>query len=280
MAKPEDASQITEIVLDDVALNNLDLIKARDLAVELVGAVVSALNEPDTPAVDGEITASPAENERVRLANALLSVGAFFGKFCPLLFEEIVVQPRPEWPSDGAFVPGSGYPVSPQPSDRKVAVMLDLQIERRFVELGSAIRDLNSGNVHKVLRRTKSKGHQFDPTELWVMRARVVIGYEARLQATDEPVAEVAKKVEREFPSLEKLIRPQKTDLVLRVALSKTLKYWRKHFSAGKVKSDEAVTVYEVGREEIKKLAKDDLADFALRQFRAAVQYCGSLSPS
>jgi hypothetical protein len=119
-----------------------------------------------------------------------------------------------------------------------LAEVISPQHANVLFELGSAIADLNSGAVHSLLDPPKDIARR-DSSQTWRSRANAVLAVEA-LYATGSPLDLAAGDVLR---MIQQHLGGEPRGSV------GTLLTWRKEFSAGRVKNDEANELFAVGRE-------------------------------
>jgi hypothetical protein len=149
----------------------------------------------------------------------------------------------------------------------------------RFFELGSAIADLNDGALHPLLAPPTQKGRP-SPSQTWRGRANAVLAIQALAKCKVKP-SDAATEILREFPKIANLASARTRRSVHASSVEKIILEWRKRFSAGRIRNDEAVELFEVGRKLINSFKGNapELKKFARGRGRAA-ERCGVIGGS
>jgi hypothetical protein len=117
----------------------------------------------------------------------------------------------------------------------------------RFFELGSAIADLNTGALHPLLALPRQTGRP-SSSQIWRGRANAALAVHALTSCKIKP-SEAAREIVRKFPKVANLASARTRRSVHAGSLEKIVLEWRKRFSAGRIGNEEAVELFEVGRQ-------------------------------
>jgi hypothetical protein len=160
---------------------------------------------------------------------------------------------------------------------RFLQAVISLEHAATFDELSSAIADLTTGAVHPWLMPARDAARR-DPSQLWRGRASAVVALEALYAAGTSPLETAARKLIRNYPKI-KLLGGGK---LKKQADFSTLLQWRKEFSSGRVKDDDAKELFSAGRELIQKFSRDreKLRAIVADRARAAARAAGVFAPT
>jgi hypothetical protein len=163
----------------------------------------------------------------------------------------------------------------------------NLPFADRFLELGSAISDLNNGSRPELLWPAKIDSNPPLESQFWRARVNVVLAFEALSRGAQRRSGSqhrlcIAQKIDQDIPELERLLRPKMQDLTPGSRnLPKTIiDDWQKKLKGSGIKNGEAIKLYEFGREVLETLPEDSLAEFAQERLNSAKAFCATLSPS
>ena len=164
---------------------------------------------------------------------------------------------------------------------------LGVPFAHRFVELGTAIADLNEGARPPIL--TPHRPAIRDASDLWCARAHVALGLHARLRLLSNAVPHhsgarhrpdlkaAAREIKSRYPLLQNIAGKKAK------SLEDTIVNWRKEFLAshldenlkviGRIRNWLAVDIFTTGQEKMDAMSgTQELRDFADTQFAIAVQ--------